>query len=259
MKLKIKIFCVFLATFLVLINLVGCAKPLWSENYVDITYDDSGFPIINFSDNLSYTTYEGEIGFGVCHMYSPSEFSKDLDAVISLNAFESMYLIKVLKRCTQEEAKNLDVYLDKYPYNIGTYFEVALIYDYVNNKEINEIIYYMSPKSINNQIEGKPLFSVGDCWIGILFEDLQVENLYGFSSLGCFVKDQKNISQDTFVYAWRYDDELECIELELTDEEKIIQGEFEDNPLIIVQKFRLGDVVNFLKNALEERGYEIQY
>ncbi|MDD4833040.1 MAG: hypothetical protein PHI78_05130, partial [Clostridia bacterium] len=64
MKLKIKVFCVFLAMFLVLINLVGCAKPLWSENYVDITYDDSGFPIINFSDNLSYTTYEGEIGFG---------------------------------------------------------------------------------------------------------------------------------------------------------------------------------------------------
>jgi len=259
MKLKIKIICVCVAAVLLSTCLFGCAnQPLWCEDYVDITYDDNGDPIINFSDNLTYTPYEGEIGFATNSLLSPSEFSQDLDTVLSINAFKSLYLIKVIKRYTQEEAKKLDVYLNEYPYNETEYYEIVLIYDYIKNEEVNKTVLFEGARLITKQIKGKPSLSIGDCWIGIVFEDPVIENLYGFSSLGCFVKNQENIDLNTFVYAWRYDDELECIELKLADEEKVIEGEFKDNPLQVKQKFRLGDVVNFLLNALEERGYDIQ-
>jgi len=259
MKLKFKIICICLAAILLSMCLFGCVnKPLWSEDYVDITYDDNGDPIINFSDNLTYTPYEGELGFAKYNIGPRSEFSQDLDAVLSVNAFQSLYLIKVIKRYTQEEAEKLAIYIDEYPYNETGYYDVVLVYDFLKNEEVNESVIFAGSRSIDQQTYGKPSLSVGDCWIGIVIEHPNIKNLYSFSSLGSYVKNQENISQDTFVYAWLYDDELECIELELADEEKIIEGEFKDNPLQVKQKFLLGDVVNFLLNALEERGYEIQ-
>ena len=258
MKLKIKIICLCLAAVFMSACFVGCAnKPLWSEDYVDITYDDNGDPIINFSDNLTYTPYEGEIGFASYSIPSHPDFSIDLDRVIANKCYRSFYLFKVLKRLTTEEAQKLDGYLDQYPYNQSTYYEIALIYDFVENKEVDEIITLRMSRNYYNQLMGRPLYSVGDCWTGIITNEYN-DKIFVVSGLCNYIKDTKDIAFDTFVYTWAYDDELECIELELKDDEKIVEGEFKDNPLLIAQKFRLGDVVNFLKNALEERGYEIQ-
>ena len=48
------------------------------------------------------------------------------------------------------------------------------------------------------------------------------------------------------------------IAIELLEEEKIIESAYKKNPRTFSQKFKLGDLIDFIRTALEERGYEIQ-
>jgi len=262
MKLKIKIICLCLAAVFMSACFVGCAnKPLWNEDYVDITYDDNGDPIINFSDNLCYSSRNTQdIDFLTSTLFGKN-FQQSLDARIADGCMDSLYLIKVIRRLTEDEAKANDFFPNDsfWDNNISTFYEIVIVYDYLREKEVNEVIYYADFGTVDCQAIGMPPYSEGDCFITFIYKTMMYPNIAGGVIIIVYPENNKEITMNTNVYAWGgADKNLSSIELEISDGEKIYESEFEKNPRIYYQKFRLGDLIEFIKLNLEERGYEIQ-
>jgi len=262
MSKNIKTLCFVLVAVLLSTCLFGCAnQPLWREDYVDITYDDNGDPIINFSDNLCYANQNTQdVHFFACALYSIN-FQQSLDASIGQGYMDSLYLVKIIRRFTEDEAKANGFFPNEsfWKYNSSTFYEAVIVYDYLREKEINEVIYYASYGKVDCQVEGLPPYSSGDCFITFIHRRMIYPYIAGGVVIAVYPENNKEITMETSVYTLiGVDKNLSSIELEISDEEKICQSEFEKNPRIYYQKFRLGDLIEFIKLNLEECGYEIQ-
>ncbi|MDD4832863.1 MAG: hypothetical protein PHI78_04205 [Clostridia bacterium] len=261
MSKNIKTVCFVLVAVLLSTCLFGCApEQEWTDENVIFAYDESGDVTITFPDNFVYPKYPVAkmVEFNVSSEYPYlADFYEWFDLTLEQNEFDSVYLIKVIKLLTVEEAKKLDAYM--YPMSsYSTYYEIVVIYDYLNEKEINQTHYFRFARgTAENQRKGLPPFQNGDTFISIC-------SSIDYRILGCTVMEpfyilDKEISDDTFVYKMHStSQDMADIAIELMEEEKTIVSAYEENPRIFSQKFKLGDLIEFIRNALEERGYEIQ-
>jgi len=260
MNKKLKIICVSLVAVLLSTCLFGCApEQEWTDENVIFTYDESGEVTITFPDNFVYPKYPiaRTIEFNVPEYPYLADFYEWLDLTLEQNEFDSVYLIKVIKMLTVKEAEKLDAYM--YPMSsYSTYYKVVVIYDYLNEKEINQTHYFRFARgTAENQRKGLPPFQNGDTFISIC-------SSIDYRILDCIVMEpfyilDKEISDETIVFKMsRPSQDMANIAIELTEEEKTRESAYEENPRRFFQKFKLGDLIEFIKNALEERGYEIQ-
>ena len=241
---------------LILTVFAGCAgEQVWSNKNVVFSYDENGDPVITFPDNFDYP--EAIIiknNEPLSDSHSPVEITltEHLQQLKKLDKIGSLYLIKILRRLSIEEKRNLPSYSNLAgSYEISIIYEVAVIYDYFNNEEINQVhLFCQGTFSGEEQIYGYPTYKNGDILV-VLTNKLSAVSVGRF--LGPFFVDNKTIDFNSEVFLnHKSIPEMDSIALEMNESERYRLSEYEKNPRRFNQKFKLGELIKFVKAFVED-------
>ena len=264
---KIRTIAILLIIALLLATTASCSNNQfeWKDSYCKITYDEDNFPIIAIDENIRYpkstfskTQYYTDGGYVATITYD--EYIAER---IKFQRHDDFCLVKIIQKLTTEEMKQIEKEIDSTYSTIDpmgfSLYRVIIVYDYLKDCEVNEEIYmYITGEDII-MIDGQPPLDSGDTFVAFLTRKhanpTMMTMVVGFS-LG-IIKDNV-INYNTMVYrsARGVYIDLSVISVPLEENERYMDSPYEDNPRRINQKFRLGELIDFIKKDLEERGYD---
>jgi len=261
MKLKIKIICVCVAAVLLSTCLFGCApEQEWTDENVIFTYDESGEVTITFPDNFVYPKYnyeDYEMESQVIIEIEPYDFDQALYRINYFKYVDSLFLVKIIKAFTPEEAEKLPCYKDKFLENNMIYYKVVLVYDYLRENETNETMYFCMPNYY--KFFPYPPYNVGDSFIALLTYHYEPFNLVKSSDLflPLMILKKEVITLDTCVYTQGFSiDKFDSIST-IATEENLMESASKETPRKLYQKITIRDLISFIKEQFEEIDYEI--
>ena len=200
---------------------------------VEVSEENIGF---DMQANLSYTE---ELGLSLYH--------GDLG---------SLYLIQIVRPLESGEKKSIKGYDELNPsVQEGKFYEAVILYDYLRDVEMKETIYFKSGDE-DAQLKGRPPYAAGESMV--LFMVNYGNNTYQYvCSFFTLPENAKEVGEDSVVLNRHIlFNGTKDFSLPLEESERTYVTTCKENPVINKQKFPLGELVRYIRNDLEERGYD---